>query len=77
MNIRYAQDYVVGDIFDLGTFELSKDEIIEFSRKYDPFPLHFDEQVAKQTVFEGIISSDWLTALIWLHNFYCCRKLLV
>jgi len=23
MNIRYAQDYVVGDIFDLGTFELS------------------------------------------------------
>ena len=30
MNIRYAQDYVVGDIFDLGTFELSKDEIIEF-----------------------------------------------
>ena len=33
MNIRYAQDYVVGDIFDLGTFELSKDEIIEFSRK--------------------------------------------
>jgi len=26
MNIRYAQDYVVGDIFDLGTFELSKCE---------------------------------------------------
>ena len=23
MNIRYAQDYVVGDIFDLGTFEFS------------------------------------------------------
>jgi len=26
MNIRYAQDYVVGDIFDLGKFELSKCE---------------------------------------------------
>jgi len=26
MNIRYAQDYVVGDIFYLGTFELSKCE---------------------------------------------------
>ena len=77
MNIRYAQDYVVGDIFDLGTFELSKDEIIEFSRKYDPFPFHVDKQAAKQTVFEGIISSGWLTALIWLHSFYCCRKLLV
>ena len=44
MNIRYAQDYVVGDIFDLGNFELSKDEIIEFSKKYDPFPFHVDEQ---------------------------------
>jgi len=26
MNIRYDQDYVVEDIFDLGTFELSKCE---------------------------------------------------
>jgi len=26
MNIRYSQDYVVGNIFDLGTFELSKCE---------------------------------------------------
>ena len=29
MNIGYAQDYVVGDIFDLCTFELPKDEIME------------------------------------------------
>ena len=27
MNIGYAQDYVVGDIFDLCTFELPKNEI--------------------------------------------------
>ena len=42
------------------------DEIIEFARKYDPFPFHVDDQAAQATVFRGLISSGWLTALVWL-----------
>ena len=46
MNLRYAQDYTAGDVFDLGTYDVTQEEIIEFSRKYDPFPFHIDDQAA-------------------------------
>ena len=53
MNLRYAEDYNAGDIFDLGTYDVTREEIIEFSRKYDPFPFHIDDQAAQETVFGG------------------------
>jgi acyl dehydratase len=71
------EDYNVGDVFELGTYEVTHEEIIEFSRKYDPFPFHIDDQAAQQTVFGGIISSGWLTALVWLrlmHNTFLCHE---
>jgi acyl dehydratase len=66
VNFRYAEDYNAGDVFDLGTYDVTREEIIEFSQKYGPFPFHIDDQAAQETVFRGIIPSDWLTALIWL-----------
>ena len=51
MTIRYAEDYQAGDIFELGSYEVNQEEIIEFSRKYDPFPFHIDEKAAQETVF--------------------------
>ena len=77
MNTRYAEDYKAGDVFELGTYELSQKEIIEFAQKYDPFPFHVDEQAAKNTVFKGIISSGWLTGLVWLrmmHDSFLCHE---
>jgi len=77
VNFRYAEDYNAGDVFDLGTYDVTREEIIEFSRKYDPFPFHIDDQAAQETVFEGIISSGWLTGLVWLrlmHNAFLCYE---
>ena len=31
MKIRYAEDYQAGDIFELGSYEVNQEEIIEFS----------------------------------------------
>ena len=47
MKIRYAEDYQAGDIFELGSYEVNQEEIIEFSRKYDPFPFHIDEKASQ------------------------------
>ena len=77
MNFRYAEDYQAGDVFDLGTYDVTREEIIELSRKYDPFPFHIDDRAAQETVFKGIISSGWLTALIWLrlmHKAFLCHE---
>ena len=63
---RFAEDFHPGDVFDLGVKTVTLSDITNFAEKYDPFPFHVDEAKAKETIFEGIISSGWLTALIWL-----------
>ena len=63
---RFAQDFRVGDEFELSSYSVMRDELVDFARKYDPFPFHLDEQSAKATPFGGIIASGWMTALIWL-----------
>ena len=77
MNITYAEDYKPGDIIAIGSYEVTAKEITEFAKKYDPFPFHIDEEAAKETFFGGIISSGWLTALIWLrlmHKTFICYE---
>ena len=77
MNLKFAEDYKVGDSFELGQFEVTRKEVVEFAQKYDPFPFHVDDEAAKATVFGGIISSGWLTALIWLrlmHSHFICHE---
>ena len=66
MENRYVEDFKKGDIFDLGEHTFSEEEIVDFAKKYDPFPFHIDKNAAEKTVFLGIISSGWLTALVWL-----------
>ena len=77
MQLKFAEDYKAGDSFELGQFEVTREEIVEFAQKYDPFPFHVDDEAAKATVFGGIISSGWLTALIWLrlmHSHFLCYE---
>ena len=66
MSVRFAEDFKIGDIFELGEYEVTRQEIVEFAKKYDPFPFHINDEAAQKSVFEGIISSGWLTALVWL-----------
>jgi len=63
---RFAEDYKTGEAFDLGSYEVTREEIVEFATKYDPFPFHVDQEAARATPFGGIIASGWMTALIWL-----------
>ena len=65
MQKTHAEDYKSGEVFNLGTYEGTAEEISTFAEKYDPFPFHIDEKAAKETIFGGIISSGWLTTLIW------------
>ena len=77
MKLKFAEDYKVGDSFELGQFEVTQEEVVEFAQKYDPFPFHVDDEAAKASVFGGIISSGWLTALVWLrlmHSHFLCYE---
>lgn len=43
MAILYYEDIDVGDVRDLGSYRVSKDELTAFAEQYDPQPIHTDE----------------------------------
>lgn len=53
----YAEDLVVGAVHDLGDVEFSREDIVEFGRRWDPLYLHTDEGRAANGPFGGLIAS--------------------
>jgi acyl dehydratase len=61
MGKRYLEDFEVGDNFALGSCRVTRDEILEFARRYDPQPFHVDEEAAQRSIYGGLIASGWHT----------------
>ena len=47
----YFEDFEVGDSRKAGPYLVSKGEIIQFAKQYDPRPFHIDEEAAARSVF--------------------------
>lgn len=62
--MRYFEDFKVGDSIQLGSYLVTKEEILEFANKYDPQPFHIDEELANLSMFGGLIASGWHTCSI-------------
>lgn len=56
---RHFEDFERGAQFALGTFSLTRDEIVAFARAYDPQAFHLDDAAAQQTLFRGLAASGW------------------
>ncbi len=54
---------------DLGTFQVSAEEIVEFARRYDPQPFHVDPEAAVHSAFGGLVASGWHTAALYMRRF--------
>ena len=63
---RYFEDYVEGSVHEFGPVTISEDEIIEFGRRYVPQPYHTDPELAKKSIYGGIIASGWHTASVMM-----------
>jgi acyl dehydratase len=62
-------------VIDLGSYEVTEEEILEFARKYDPQPFHTDPEVAKGSIYGGLIASGWHTCAMSMRML--CDKLLL
>ncbi|MCB1325883.1 MAG: MaoC family dehydratase [Spirochaetales bacterium] len=60
----YYEDFQSGQEFRLGEYTVSREEILDFARQYDPQPFHIDEEQARDSMFGGLIASGWHTASI-------------
>ncbi len=57
--MQYFEDLVVGEEEYFGSYEVTRDEVIEFARKYDPQPFHLSDEAAAQTHFGRLAASGW------------------
>jgi acyl dehydratase len=66
MELRYFEDFVVGESHQLGSRSISQEQIVAFARDYDPQPFHVDPAAAKASIYGGLIASGWQTVAIFM-----------
>jgi acyl dehydratase len=57
----YFEDLEIGAETDFGTYDVTREEVLEFARKYDPQPFHLSDEEAAKTHFGRIAASGWHT----------------
>lgn len=66
----YWEDFLIGKVIDLGTCVVSREEVLEFARRYDPQPFHTDDEAATQSIYGGLIASGWHTCALMMRLLY-------
>ena len=61
----FFEDFVPGDVVELGTYEMTEAEIIDFGHRFDPQYFHTDPEAAVDSPFGGLIASGWHTVSAW------------
>ena len=57
----YFEDMEVGSERVFGHYDVTREEVLEFARKYDPQPFHLSDEAAAKTHFGRLAASGWHT----------------
>jgi acyl dehydratase len=68
-DLLHFEDFRIGQIFNAGPYEVTKEEIFEFAREFDPQPHHLDEEAAKHSILGGLSASGWHISSIAMRMF--------
>ena len=60
--MQYFEDLEVGKPQRFGRYEVTREEVLGFARKYDPQPFHLSDEEAARTYFGRLAASGWHTA---------------
>jgi acyl dehydratase len=59
--VIYFEDLEIGRETEFGSYEVTREEVLEFARKYDPQPFHLSDEAAARTHFGRLAASGWHT----------------
>lgn len=71
---RHFEDLPVGYAFGGSRYRVDRDEMIEFARKWDPRPIHLDEEAGRAAGFGGVIASGAYTTAIFTRLALAARE---
>ncbi|MDQ3482136.1 MAG: MaoC family dehydratase [Pseudomonadota bacterium] len=57
----YFEDLEIGSETDFGSYHVTREEVLDFARKYDPQPFHLSDEAAAKTHFGRLSASGWHT----------------
>ena len=57
----YFDDMEIGSERVFGSYDVTREEVLEFARKYDPQPFHLSDEAAAKTHFGRLAASGWHT----------------
>jgi acyl dehydratase len=57
----YFEDLEVGRETRFGEYRVTREEVLDFARKYDPQPFHLSDEAAARTHFGKLAASGWHT----------------
>jgi acyl dehydratase len=60
-DVIYFEDLEVGRETEFGSYEVTREEVLDFARKYDPQPFHLSDEAAARTHFGRLAASGWHT----------------
>ena len=61
MTQKFFEDVQIGEKTVTSTKKISREEIIEFAKLYDPQPMHLSEEGGKKSLFGELVASGWHT----------------
>ena len=66
--IHFFEDIPLGYHSEVGRWQLTPEEVVNFAKQWDPQPFHVDKAAAEESVFGGMVASS-------LHIFAICTRL--
>jgi acyl dehydratase len=64
--MKYFEDVELGETTRFGRYEVTREEIVDYARQFDPQPFHLDEEAARASMFGGLIASGWHTGAMFI-----------
>ena len=61
MTKYYWEDFPVGQVREFGAMPVTRDDVLDFARKFDPQPFHVDDAAAEASLFGRLAASGWHT----------------
>ncbi|WP_436345926.1 MaoC/PaaZ C-terminal domain-containing protein [Natronorubrum sp. FCH18a] len=66
---RYYEDLAVGDVYETGSYTVTKEEIVDFAEQFDLKPFHVDEEAAAESIFGELVASGLHTLCLSVRLF--------
>lgn len=70
----FFDDIEIGTERRLGSYQFTRDNIIEFATKFDPQAFHLSEEAAAETHFGKLCASGWHTASAFMKCLVAARQ---